>query len=342
MQSPEPHRDVDIHDGEDQGALPCHGRGGAEQPKELPSMEMEVDETPEDQDAELGAAPGQGKGSPEPSSTALQLVTNPADHDTSPPEECETPRVDFQAGDYQAPLQIEMQEVEQLKDQLPSVEMEVDATPEDQDAELVATPGQGKGSSDTSSTALQLTMSQSPCPADHDTSPPEACEPTRVDIQAGEDQAPMPPGGEVVHLLDLPSVEFLVHKTSPEKMQAQLPSVEMEVDATPEDQDAELGATPGQGKGSSDTSSTALQLTMSQSPCPADHDTSPPEACEPTRVDIQAGEDQAPMPPGGEVVHLLDLPSVEFLVHKTSPEKMQALSAPQVLHSHLQLAALTA
>jgi hypothetical protein len=137
MQSPEPHRDVDIHDGEDQGALPCHGRGGAEQPKELPSMEMEVDETPEDQDAELGAAPGQGKGSPEPSSTALQL-----------------------------------------------------------------------------------TMSQSPCPADHDTSPPEACEPTRVDIQAGEDQAPMPPGGEVVHLLDLPSVEFLVHKTSPEKMQA--------------------------------------------------------------------------------------------------------------------------
>jgi hypothetical protein len=114
------------------------------------------------------------------------------------------------------------------------------------------------------------------------------------------------------------------------------------VDATPEDQDAELGATPGQGKGSSDTSSTALQLTMSQSPCPADHDTSPPEACEPTRVDIQAGEDQAPMPPGGEVVHLLDLPSVEFLVHKTSPEKMQALSAPQVLHSHLQRAALTA
>ncbi len=265
MQSPEPPRDVDMHDGEDQGALPCHGRRGVEQSKELPSNEKEVDETLEEQAAELGATPGRGKGSPDTASTALQLALSqsPADHDTSPPEESETPRVDIQAGEDQAPLSSQellpfREELEQLKDQLPPVEMEVDLTPMEQAAELGATPGQGKGSSDTSSTVLHLSMSQSP--ADQDTFPSKDCQPTRVDIQAGEDRAPMQPGGEVVHLLDLPSVE-------------------VEVDKTPEEPAAEPEGTPGQGKGS-----------------PA----------------------------------------------KSSPEKMPALPAPQVSHSHLQRAAWTA
>jgi hypothetical protein len=230
MQSPEPPRDVDMHDGEDQGALPCHGRPGVDQSKELPSNEKEVDETLEEQAAELGATPGRGKGSPDTASTALQLALSqsPADHDTSPPEESETPRVDIQAGEDQAPLSSQellpsREELEQLKDQLPSVEMEVDLTPMEQAAELGATPGQGKGSSDTSSTVLHLSMSQSP--ADQDTFPSKDCQPTRVDIQAGEDQAP-------VHLLDLPSVEVEVDK------------------CTPEEPAAEPEGTPGQGKGS--------------------------------------------------------------------------------------------
>jgi hypothetical protein len=128
MQSPEPPRDVDMHDGEDQGALPCHGRPGVDQSKELPSNEKEVDETLEEQAAELGATPGRGKGSPDTASTALQLALSqsPADHDTSPPEESETPRVDIQAGEDQAPLSSQellpfREEIEQLKDQLPPV-----------------------------------------------------------------------------------------------------------------------------------------------------------------------------------------------------------------------------